>query len=301
MTSQRLSAIFIDFCAEFVRLSFPGAMPYIFVDGHVHIHACFRLEVLLASALRHFHTLAQAINATPCAGFLLLTESAGTEVFAGLKADCAAGRAAAVHGFQLEESKEAGTLVARSDSGQALYLVAGRQIVTQERLEVLALGYGASFPDGRPIEEVLSHLAAALPCRPLAVLPWGAGKWLGKRGRKVEQLVTAAAAHSIFLGDNGNRPFFWPLPALFKRAGERGIRNLPGSDPLPFPGQEKEVGGFGFRLAGTIDPEAPFSSLRALLLDPSTGLASYGRCERLYPFFKHQLSMQLHKKSSSIP
>lgn len=282
-------------------------MPHIFVDGHVHIHPGFRLEVLLASALGNFQALAQEINAGQSAGFLLLSESAGAEVFSSLKIRLKAGRPVTVPGFQLEESREPETLLVRNDSGQELYLVAGRQIVTAERLEVLALGYGVSFPDGRPIEEVLSHLAApASPtepaersaCRPLAVLPWGAGKWFGKRGHKVEQLVAEAPAHSIFLGDNANRPFFWPLPALFKQAQGRGIRNLPGSDPLPFPAQEKKVGSFGLRLAGAIEREAPFSSLAALLLDPATSLAPYGRCEQAYPFFKHQISMQLHKKSS---
>lgn len=282
-------------------------MPHIFVDGHVHIHPCFRLEVLFASALSHFHILAQQIKAAQSVNFLLLTESAGTEVFANLKAQCGPGRPAPVAGYQIEPSGEAETLLVRDHSGAALYLVAGRQIVTAERLEVLALGYGAPFADGQPIEEVLAHLAEvhvpaesaqAAACRPLIVLPWGAGKWLGKRGHKVEALVAQAVARSIFLGDNGNRPFFWPLPALFKKAQDRGIRNLPGSDPLPFPGQEKKAGSFGLRLSGVIDPKAPFASLAALALNPSISLAPYGRCEQLLPFFKHQLSMQLHKKSS---
>ncbi len=285
-------------------------MPHIFVDGHVHLHPCFRLDVLLASALRNFQVLAQEVNAAQTAGFLLLTESAGIDVFSSLKAEPTPGQTSTVADFQIKQTGEAETLVVRDASGAELYLVAGRQIVTADRLEVLALGYDSSFPDGQPIDQVLAQLAAqastesaafASSCRPLAVVPWGAGKWLGTRGQKVAQLVAQAEAHPFFLGDNGNRPFFWPLPALFKTAQSCGIRNLPGSDPMPFPGQEKKVGSFGLRLSGAIDPQAPFSSLRALLLNPASSLAPYGRCERLYPFFKHQISMQLHKKSPSTP
>lgn len=284
-------------------------MPHILVDGHVHIHSCFRLEDLLASALRNFHAAEEEIQATRAARFLLLTESAGAGVFSSLQAKVSTDQSRIVTGFRIEPTEEAETLVVRDSSGVELYLVAGRQIVTAERLEVLALGYVGSFPDGLAIDQVLSRLSAAdtsteaaastSSCRPLSVLPWGAGKWLGQRGQKVEQLVAQASARSFFLGDNGNRPFFWPLPALFKTAQSRAIHNLPGSDPLPFPGQEMKVGSFGLHLSGTPDPQAPFSSLRDLLLNPGTSLTPYGRCERLYPFFKHQISMQLHKKSSA--
>lgn len=52
--------------------------------------------------------------------------------------------------------------------------MAGRQIVTAEKLEVLALGTDLDIDDGRPIREVLSLVTenGGLP-----VIPWGAGKW----------------------------------------------------------------------------------------------------------------------------
>lgn len=283
-------------------------MPHIFVDAHVHIHPCFRPEALLASAFRNFQVLAQEINAVRFAGFLLLTESAGTDVFSDLRAHCATDRTAPVADFQIKRTGEAESLIVRDRSGTELYLVAGRQIVTAERLEVLALGCGSSFPDGCPIDQLLDRLtsayapagssASAASCRPLIVLPWGAGKWLGTRGRKMEQLV-AQAAWPLFLGDNGNRPFFWPLPALFKTAQGRGIRNLAGSDPLPLPGQERKAGGFGVRLSGAIDPMQPFTSLCALLQDPEVPLCPFGRSERLYPFVRQQMRMRFGGKSTA--
>ena len=272
-------------------------MPQIFVDGHVHIHPSFSLKDLFGSAYRNVCAHHPDTQPAPDCLFLLLTESAGAHVFATLQKELAADQLG-LDGFVLEATAEAYTLVCRDGSGIPLYLVAGRQIVTAERLEVLALGYKDPFPDGQPINEVLQELAAQ-GC--VLVLPWGAGKWLGKRGKKVEELIGQAQAGQFFLGDNANRPFFWPLPDLFARAQARGILNLAGSDPLPFPGQERKAGSFGVQLTGALDPAHPFAALRDLLLNPATALTPFGRCEQLYPFFKHQISMQLHKKSSSSP
>ncbi|MDQ3773097.1 MAG: hypothetical protein M3461_01245 [Pseudomonadota bacterium] len=40
---------------------------------------------------------------------------------------------------------------------QCLYIIAGRQIVTAERLEVLALGFEGFVPDGEPIRGVIDR------------------------------------------------------------------------------------------------------------------------------------------------
>ncbi len=272
-------------------------MPQIFIDGHVHVHSCFDLEEVLACACRNFQILEQETGSGQAACFLLLSESAGADAYAALAAR-AAEQQPVLGDFHIRATAEAGVLECLAHSGRRIFVVAGRQIVTAERLEVLALGHEAPFADGQAIAEVLVQLAAR-PC--LCVLPWGAGKWLGRRGQVAQDLIGQSGHEphpaAFFLGDNGNRPFFWPLPALFARAASRGIRNLAGSDPLPFPGQENKVGSFGVRLSGRIDPLRPFSSLRTLLQNPELRLHPFGRTERLYPFLKHQLWMQFSKKS----
>ncbi len=88
-----------------------------------------------------------------------------------------------------------------------LLVLAGRQVVSAEGVEVLAQCTAAQFANGRPLEETIEEIQAA---GALAVLPWGVGKWLGRRGK----LVTEAAARSpILLGDNAGRPPFWSFPA----------------------------------------------------------------------------------------
>lgn len=272
-------------------------MPHIFIDGHVHIHPGFFWEEVLHHALHNFQRIEEEVRPVQSVRFLLLTESSGVDFFAALAAR-AAQQGPTLGPFHIRQTSEASTLACEKDQILSFFVVAGRQIVTAERLEVLALGLHTPYPDGQPVGEVLSHLSR-LPC--LAVLPWGAGKWLGQRGKLVAQLISQAPAAPLFLGDNGNRPFFWPLPPLFARAKVQGIRNLAGSDPLPFPGQEKKVGSFGVWLSGTIDPLQPFSSLCTLLRNPKTALHPFGRCESLYPFFKQQILMQFKKKRPSSP
>lgn len=271
-------------------------MPPICIDAHVHIHPCFRLEELLHCACRNFRAEEQKTGAAQAARFLFLTESAGAESFAGLAAGAAAGRAVSAD-LCIQHTPETAVLRCDTSSGASMFLVAGRQIVTAEGLELLALGHGGPVADGQPIRKVLAQLASQ-SC--LRVLPWGVGKWLGTRGKLVQTLVREVQDPGFFLGDNGNRPFFWPLPTLFAEARQRGIRNLPGSDPLPFPGQERKVGGFGLRLLGSIDLLRPFASLCALLQDPAVPLHPFGHPERLSPFLRHQVRMRLRKTSPAI-
>ena len=267
-------------------------MSWIIGDGHVHIHPQHSLTEMLQAALSNFRATERSAALTgPVTRFLFLTESSGANGFAickelGQQQD-------ALGEFSLRETSEANTLQARNRHGEGIFLVAGRQIVTQEALEVLALGYAHAYEDGQPIHRVLTELSTQ-EC--VCVLPWGAGKWLGKRGAVIERIVRDAQFPSLFLGDNSNRPFFWPLPKVFTVADQAGLRNLPGSDPLPFPKQEEKTGSFGFYTPGTILPEQPFASMRSLLLNPHSRLTPFGKNETLIPFFKHQLSMQLGKK-----
>ncbi|MCI5221830.1 MAG: hypothetical protein D3924_03950 [Candidatus Electrothrix sp. AR4] len=259
---------------------------WIMGDGHVHIHDTFDCGKLFFAALNNFKQYAQSLHLTGTTySFLLLTESAGTEAFIRL-------RDTANNGFTVQPTGDSNCLRVVLHSGEALFVVAGRQIVTADSLEVLALGLDAPYPDGRPIHEILQELKDR-NC--LLVLPWGAGKWLGKRGGIIEETVQTFNTSAFFLGDNGNRPFFWPQPAVFSRAIHLGTGNLQGSDPLPFPDQEVRAGSFGFYLPGTVRSEHPFQSLLQQLTVPENSLRSFGKPERALPFFHLQISMQLNK------
>src|SRR4051794_39643129 len=138
---------------------------------------------------------------------LLLAEMSGANVFARWQS----GRAA----WSVRRTQEQESLIL----GDKLLVIAGRQIVTAERIEVLALLTSETFEEGRPLDETIQRtkLAGAL-----VVLPWGVGKWCGARGRSV---ANAAIRYAVQLGDNGGRPLGWPRPVLFR---EHCV--LPGSD-----------------------------------------------------------------------
>lgn len=140
-------------------------------------------------------------------------------------------------------------------------LIAGRQIQTQEGIELLALASAEHFEDGQPVRTVL----AALQDRQIpAVLPWGVGKWLGKRGALVRELISADAP-GLMLGDNAGRPWVWPRPAIFAKARRDDVPILPGSDPLPLPGAEAGIGSFGCLIDAPLDEACPAQALRAHL------------------------------------
>lgn len=52
---------------------------------------------------------------------------------------------------------------------------------------------------------------------------------------------------TLFLGDEGGRPVFGGYPHPFGRAARLGVRDLPGTDPLPFAHDVTKVGRMGFR------------------------------------------------------
>ena len=262
------------------------------VDAHVHIHEHFQLNRLFLISLQNFRkALNQFQIHEPFESFLLLTESAGVNHFNKLTAMIDAKDND--HDFTVSATGEEYTLKITTGGGQHLYVVSGKQIVTSEKLEVHALGYNTDYPDGRPLSYVIEDLGKS-DC--LRVIPWGAGKWLGNRGKIIEDLVSSWTDSSLFLGDNGNRPSFWSLPAVFDQARAKNIYNLPGSDPLPFSEQEKKAGNYGFMLRGELNQQQPFQSLITHITAAPQSAIPFGTQESLSPFLKNQISMQLVKR-----
>ena len=180
----------------------------------------------------------------------------------------------------------------RSDApGVKIYLVAGRQVVTEEKLEVLALFATRRINKGMSLPATVEAIrqADALP-----VLPWGAGKWLGKRGETLRDYLSAHEKKRLFLGDNGGRPRFWSTPDLFDFAAKKGILVLPGSDPLPLPGEAARVGSFGFVLTGNSSVgDAPTLYLKKALLSAKTTPLPFGRLQQNGKFILNQLRLRL--------
>ena len=258
------------------------------VDAHVHIHPCYQPD----EALNHAHRNLSAAQGD--ALLLLMAETATDDYFGVLYA--AAHRRKGVPNLLLRQwemvpTEEECSVLAVSGKRQ-LFLVGGRQVACREGLEVLILGTIRRLPDGLPIREVLTETASwGVP----RVIPWGPGKWLFRRGRLLNELLAEFRNTLLFLGDEGGRPVFWNYPQHFGRAARLGVRDLPGTDPLPFPHDVTKVGRMGFRIRLDLDRTRPAASLLGALRQPGTTLERFAVLESPLRFVRNQIGMQLRK------
>ncbi len=268
----------------------------IIADAHVHLYDCFDMERLLDLAFSNFQKEAdKPMKGTSFSAFLCLAETKTENWFYRFShpAERGSSQPKGIGKWTFRPTKEDCSLYACLDEKRGLYIIAGRQIRTKEDLEVLALGTIQSFEEGIPLKEMISLISrlGAIP-----VIPWGVGKWIGRRGKIVKELLNEKNLPPFFLGDNRNRPLFWPRPNLFKLAEHKRMPILPGADPLPFSSEIGQIGKFGFKLPGSIDSEYPFRDLKKLLLDPNTSPQAYGSLENPVRFFWNQLRMKWMKR-----
>jgi hypothetical protein len=258
-------------------------------DTHVHLYPCFDAEAAFDAARRNLAAASQRVApGARCQMILCLAETAQCDFFASLAtAPSALGR------WTSTSTAEAESVVMRDSKGASgeLIVIAGRQVVTREGLEILALGTTDRFADGLPAAATLDavHTAGAL-----AVLPWGVGKWHGARGALVDGLLDRPGARP-YLGDNGNRLRVTPYPERFSRALRAGLRVLPGSDPLPLRGEEGRIGGHGVALDAAVSAERPARDFTTLLRGDAPAVP-FGEHESVSRFVRNQLAMQIAKR-----
>ena len=121
--------------------------------------------------MENFNAL-DAAGESPACGALLLAQTSRERVFEWLREQVSVGRwSIAV------VPAEPQCLWLRIARGELL-IVCGSQVVAEPGLEVLVLGTARRIEDGLGIERTLqsAQAAGALP-----VLPWGFGKWTGRR------------------------------------------------------------------------------------------------------------------------
>lgn len=284
MKYKENSAAFVVTDAQHVNL----------VDGHVHIYDCFDLPRFLDAAYGNFRKQARLHHSSgDFTGVLLLSERTRENYFQVLTDHAEKNRSIASAGcnqWHVQLTSEPCSVLVGNEFGEQLIVIAGRQLVTRENLEVLALITTQDFSDGIPISSLIEDIEH---CGAIAVIPWGVGKWTGRRRGVVGSLLTLENRGRLFLGDNAGRPGFWPSPALFARAGSLGIRTLPGSDPLPLKTEGRRCGKFGFMLHGLLSRNYPGRDLRCLLGKQSLEMEPYGELESPGRFVHNQLLLRL--------
>ncbi|MCG5059617.1 MAG: hypothetical protein KA714_16940 [Limnoraphis sp. WC205] len=268
--------------------SIDSAHPLILADAHVHIYNCFSLEQFLNSAFENFQkTVAKLPGKLPSFSLLFLTETSGNNWFKTLVEY--AEKKQNIEDWKFNKTSEPESIYAENPQQQGMFLIAGRQIITSENLEVLALITDQTFADGSPLPETLQMIreAGGLP-----ILPWGFGKWIGRRGKVLSNLLKSDDASPLFLGDNGGRPIFWRRPAYFQLAEAKGLRILPGTDPLPLTSEITRPGSFGFQVRGSFNQQEPGKSMKEILLRPETIVHPYGSLQTPWNFIRNQVQVR---------
>jgi hypothetical protein len=265
-------------------------------DAHVHLYPQFEISGLLHSACQNFKKIAERQSpGGPWAGFLFLAETEGEKAFGSLSR-AAEGQdrhdSTSEGKWRFHKTKESDSLYGQEGPGDELFIIAGRQIRTAENLEVLALGTRTLIREGLPLIESIRLIQAA---GALPVIPWGFGKWWGARGRAVEKALQHPEGSGVFLGDSLHRPALYPRSSLFSQASRRGIKILPGSDPLPLPGQDRVPDSYGFWLRGDLDRDYPLRSIKTLLLDSGVSPQPFGGREGLGSFLRNQILLRIGK------
>jgi len=261
----------------------------ILCDSHVHFYDCFDLDHFLDSAWNNFLKQAQLKQKqNNFIAVLMLTEAKQDHWFLKLQEN--EGQSVK---WSFHKTDEPESLYAVDKDGHRILIINGRQIVTSENLEVLALATADKLEDGKPIIHVIEWVKDnnAIP-----VIPWGFGKWWGNRGHLLSEVLESFPGRDVLLGDNSGRPWFLGKPDHFKKANAEQRRILPGSDPLPFSSEAWRPGSVGFYFFGDLDELVPAKSLREYLKNPQTNISNYMHCERLIPFIRNQVAMQIRKR-----
>jgi hypothetical protein len=260
------------------------------VDTHVHLHTCFDVPAFFDAAEVNLRRAAERAKVDAAIiGCLMLTEPLGVDRFDELRGAIgdALGR------WTITATQEPTSLMVRRGGGMPLVVVTGRQIVTDEGLEVLALGSGYAFEDGQPIERTIEQVKAA---EAVCVLPWGVGKWWGGRGAVVRRLIEGPRQDRFMLADNGNRLMSSPIPALLRLGEAEGMCVLAGSDPLPLLSHQKRVGIYGVVLNAPIGLQTPAADLRRALAELGHSPPRFGWLSRPGDFLVSQAAMQIRRR-----
>jgi hypothetical protein len=245
---------------------------HIQVDSHVHIYPEYDIGAFIGRGLQVARSAGSPLLLLLAEGYGHHYFSALTRWMTGVDASLPEGLSQeTLRGVPIRPTSESWSLAIPGADSPGLFLISGRQLISSENLEVLVIGLEPGHPATespareRPARELIR---GGLEAGGIAVLPWGFGKWLGKRGAVVKGLCALKefSGHPFFfVGDILARGWPWPRPRVFDQ-----VRVLPGTDILPLPGDESRLASYGFRLQGNFDGSTPCGSLMQLLREGRT-------------------------------
>ncbi len=220
------------------------------LDTHLHLYPCFDLTLAFNNFLDNTSVPGEQVTRVAC-----LAERFDCNYY-----DSIASGDILPEGFKLKDTQENEISLVRKEDNQSLTLLPGRQVISREKIEILALGCPEVIEDGQPTLDIIYQI---IKRGHVPVLPWSPGKWFGARGELIKRLINELKAGDFLIGDTPLRPYGWPTPHLMKLARNKGFTVVAGSDPLPFSGEEKWLGAYR-TVARTKENLAPNELLHAL-------------------------------------
>jgi len=247
----------------------------IVADTHLHLYPHYDFARVVQGCINRLTTLEPD---AVCAGYL--AERSDCRVYRALR-DGSGGPSS--EEIQVGLTDDGVCLELRSFGQSPLYLCPGRQIVTEERLEILCLTCDADIPDGLPAERAVNRIreVGGVP-----VLTWAVGKWLFRRAGIVRSLLEQFGPSELLLGDSAMRPVFWPTPHPMRIGRSRGYRIVAGTDPLPADGEERVMGSYGSLFEAEFDAGRASESLRTALVDKAVAVRTVGTRSSAIEFFR---------------
>ena len=239
------------------------------LDAHVHLYPRHDVSRLLLAALDHMPRLAPSDLRV-----LMLAERADCDWFQRLAQDEI--RLPGDRWRIVAWDPDGGVKIRHLPDHRDLWILAGRQTATAERLEICSLFSESPIEDGLSARDTVRAILAA---GGLPALNWAPGKWMFKRGALVRNLVREFPPEQLILMDTSLRCAGWPAPRLYSRARRQGRPVLAGSDPLPPAGEESMAGRFYCTLSipAPADPSRLAAPLKSALVAEPLAVAYDGQ------------------------
>jgi len=255
------------------------------IDTHVHVYHCYEAEILFSQASKNCDAPDSAEGLILC-----LTESSGFNFYQQLK-DRVKNNETLAGWLPTALKDEPAILLSKGK--QNIIIVAGRQVISKQGLEVLALFNDQTYDDGQNTQIIIDQIVKN---KGIAVLPWGVGKWLGTRGKIIEQLLHDNQPGNLAIADISARPALWPQPVQFDKARKSGYNCLYGTDPLPLDYEQHRVASAGMVMELPSEASEAVARLKNLLLH-QTENNFYGKRVSVLRFIKDQLMLRLNKQA----
>ncbi len=108
------------------------------VDGHVHFYSCYDPDKFFDVAIKNMDAMFHAIYPSDdkFTKILLFAEGRWNDYFSRFKKNSNMGKQSK---YKFENTKEDNSLVLTKNNQPLCYILAGRQIVTREKLEILSI------------------------------------------------------------------------------------------------------------------------------------------------------------------